>query len=592
MPAVSRDNYDSKLRAARPFALVLGLGMLLTYNFLLNCIPWFISVYGDTRFAYYATLGLTYPGLAIQFLMLPAGRLVPAALRIRASICLNLIVLCVLPLIAPMSSGAGLTLLVISGIATSVMEASLFGFFSAFPSDWNGAVVSGQGLAGLVASTIQVITKASMEADSQSTVTNVYCGIGACVLAVCLACHFTLVRIPAVKAVLERSKPSSGLNASSKFNAASAGHARAPTAEEQTSRDGDSDGRRLIHSTSSTVGAEANDIDSIAVTAEASTVDGASDFALPSGNVEVASAGPEGHDDGSAGQWRRLHVVRRMSMGVPQSQQPQLNPINSAISNTPSDANLEVGSAKHVDAGSAAGSSAWGAPTNTAAAASAAATRRKLQAARRVGSSNVCCVGSGSRCFEWLEAEAEISCPSVLAWAYDMARVLRVVAVPAAVVSANFIATFLPFPGLLATVPYRGSVSGAVIQPFVDDPSWWFTVLLLVYSVFDVCGRYAADCHPPVPEWALVLYALCRFAWTPIIAGCAYHWTSAFDDALVVAAVAGFAATNGHLATLCFRQGPQKAVPVDRELAGFIMAAALHIGIVVGSNMALAFTGC
>ena len=50
------------------------------------------------------------------------------------------------------------------------------------------------------------------------------------------------------------------------------------------------------------------------------------------------------------------------------------------------------------------------------------------------------------------------------------------------------------------------------------------------------------------------------------------------------------AAANGHAATLAMMQASGGALSArDKELAGFVLVACLHVGIVVGSNVALGF---
>lgn len=583
--------------------------MLFAYSAMLNLLGWFEAIYNEPRFPFYGTLCLTYPGIVVQIVMLPLGRRIPAWIRIRLSIFVNLVVLALVPVLAPLGINIGYALLVVSGVATAVMESSLFGYFSMFPEDWNGAVVAGQGIAGLVASVIQVSTKAAIPGD-KLTVTAVYCGIGASVLALCALAHFSLVRLPAVKELMA----SAAAAAADSKRLNDFGDSEAADADLLASVTGvDTESARLPAAALATSGSSSS--------SEGLPTPGGAFGEPASGAGGLAS--PEGASSSSS-QWQRLHAVRQMTMrgaaaggnsalGSPlpppaplspitpgTAGRALLNPFNQAIEaaaigtpGTPASAGAAAGpvdpsAMRTHEAGDV---ESWGARGASSALASPSAglrttARLSLRAARRetqaVDERLTCC--SAAMSF------GDDACPAATTWARDMCRVLSAVGLPAAVLCASFVATFLPFPGLLASVPYRGSIEGAIIGPFATDATWWFVALLFVYSVFDVAGRYAAGYHPPVPEWALACYALLRLGFTPLISGCAYAWGPRFDDALIVATVAGFAATNGHLATLCFRQGPAKAAPRDRELAGFVMAAALHVGIVAGSNLALVFT--
>ena len=73
----------------------------------------------------------------------------------------------------------------------------------------------------------------------------------------------------------------------------------------------------------------------------------------------------------------------------------------------------------------------------------------------------------------------------------------------------------------------------------------------------------------------------------PCIAACAFGWNGGrWGDGAAVAVMLGFGATNGHVSALAM-MAASRAGPVDAELAGFIIVAALHVGIVSGSNLAL-----
>jgi len=146
-------------------------------------------------------------------------------------------------------------------------------------------------------------------------------------------------------------------------------------------------------------------------------------------------------------------------------------------------------------------------------------------------------------------------------WARNMARAGRGVALPAAAMFSQFVATFLVFPGLTAAIPFRGA-PGALAVP-------WFSVLLLVFSISDVVGRTVAGLHAAPGAPALLGYALARFLWTPIIAGCALSWRGFGDDAAAVFAMIGFGFTNGHVATLAMMSSASaRLAERDKELAG------------------------
>jgi len=505
---------DGGAAAAHVGAFVLGLGMLLVYSFALNLIPYLAGEYARTDFPFIAALALTYPALAVQFIMLPVGHWAPSWLRIRGAILLNLIILAVLPSSVPAGIAAGTLLLVLSGVATSVMESSLFGYWSAFPPSFNRALVAGQGMAGVIASLISICVRVSLPSEPRA-VALIYCGVGAAAIGGCLAVDVLVARLPYVAAVMARASDGMEQGAEPGLEAASGTKAGAVAQSW-----GEGGGHAQLTDPWPSAGASAGDCATaspLAVSSAAAALHRVRELALSGGGPDL-----------------RRSLAGPSSPGCPEPPSPLARVLERegqrAIGRGPTDQAVD----------------AW----------------------------NALCTS----CASMLPAAAR-------AWAANFARVLRVVQLPALALCINFISTFLPFPGLLASVPYRGD-AGVSIAAFASD-GWWFTALLFFYGVCDVLGRFVAGWHRPTSDATLLLYSGARLLWTPAVAACARGWAGA-SDAAIVAVVAGFALTNGHVATLCFMQGPTKASGKDRELAGFAMAAALHVGIVLGSNLALA----
>ena len=53
--------------------------------------------------------------------------------------------------------GAGVVLMI--GIATAVLQSSIFGFASMFPPIYSQAIMAGNGVAGIIASVLRILTK-------------------------------------------------------------------------------------------------------------------------------------------------------------------------------------------------------------------------------------------------------------------------------------------------------------------------------------------------------------------------------------------------------------------------------------------------
>jgi len=162
----------------------------------------------------------------------------------------------------------------------------------------------------------------------------------------------------------------------------------------------------------------------------------------------------------------------------------------------------------------------------------------------------------------------------------DLQRASRLVFFPCLSIFLQFIATFLAFPGLTATIQYRGQDT-IVKQDF-------FSFLNLTFSVSDVLGRLVAATHSPLSDYHLLLYSISRFMWVPLIYGLTRDWQGFTSDFSTILIMIGFGFTNGHVVALC-TMASSTVQKNDRELAGFVTIACLHVGIVVGNNLALFF---
>lgn len=169
------------------------------------------------------------------------------------------------------------------------------------------------------------------------------------------------------------------------------------------------------------------------------------------------------------------------------------------------------------------------------------------------------------------------------------AALLRQLLLPISSLILTFVCTFMVFPGLIASVPYKGGGGFSSL----GEPGEWFIVQLLVFGVSDVVGRGLTSCSrvAPRPAW-LLAYAAARFTLVPLISACVCSGGgAAFGDAAFTALVGLLGGTGGHLASLLMMHSPKAVAAVERETAGLVLVASLHVGIVAGSNLALFFEG-
>lgn len=162
----------------------------------------------------------------------------------------------------------------------------------------------------------------------------------------------------------------------------------------------------------------------------------------------------------------------------------------------------------------------------------------------------------------------------------DLWRASKLVAFPCVSIFFQFVATFIVFPGLASTIRYRGQ-NTTIEQDF-------FTFLNLTFSIADVVGRLVAPLHSPLSDSQLLLYAISRFIWAPLLFGLAREWNGFEADVITWLIMLGFGFTNGHVTVQC-TMSSSRIKESERELAGFVTIAFLHFGIVAGNNLALIF---
>lgn len=414
-------------------SFLLGVGLLTPFNMVLNLIPFLADSYGWPEVAYYTSLCLTYPSIFVQFVLLPCGQRFSSRTRIRGSLLCGAAALLLLGTVAPASRTLGITLMLLGGACTAVLEGSLFGWLSQFPNpNYSQAAMAGVALAGVLATLLQLLLRALLP-GRHSVAAGVFTVVGVAVLAACLAVHSRMAAPVAVVVV-------AGIEPNSDSHSSIKSEERPP----------------------------------------------------PKGNEEppwVKGQWPEPRDD-----WEHSGIITA-------------HPVPGGLCGTPG-----------------------------------------LHAA-----------------------------------------LLRQLLLPISSLILTFVCTFMVFPGLIASVPYKGGGGFSSL----GEPGEWFIVQLLVFGVSDVVGRGLTSCSrvAPRPAW-LLAYAAARFTLVPLISACVCSGGSAaFGDVAFTALVGLLGGTGGHLASLLMMHSPKAVATVERETAGLVLVASLHVGIVAGSNLALFFEG-
>lgn len=164
-------------------------------------------------------------------------------------------------------------------------------------------------------------------------------------------------------------------------------------------------------------------------------------------------------------------------------------------------------------------------------------------------------------------------------------RVLITVAVPGIAVFVVFFITFVVFPSVAPfSIAFKGSLGAISLSD-----SWWSTILLLIFNIFDTIGRTLPAWYAALKGKKLLAAACARAAIAVLFLGCARDWSPGLNDVVALLAMMAFAFTNGYFSSLSMMSGPQSVGVQDREKAGLIMTLLLQLGILIGSQASFAF---
>lgn len=382
--------------------------------------------------AFYLTCANSYPGIPILFLMVAYGSRLPLGIRVVGSFLTQAAIMALMPATAPLSYWAPLSLMFLNGLSMMVLQSSLFGLQAMFPPILAQAAVGGQGVAGIIASGIQITVMASAQAAGQTdnARTAVICfAFAAVLLCLCAVMYVWLAVQPFTTFYLART-------AEAQRTAAAAACAGVDGAELGQSK-------------------------------------GAREDSEEEGAALVGGSSPPSSSRGVCG--RELAVLRKTWRGV---------------------------------------------------------------------------VG----------------------------------------VFLIYTCTFMLFPGLMDTIPYRGGL-GARAE-WISSNGWWPVLLLAIFNVADTVGRMAPARVICLSEASLVPLTLFRFAFIAWFLACTQSWvvSSLAADLLAVSAVFVLGVSNGYLTALAIMFGPARAATDEKETAGFMLSLMLNLGIMAGSQLALAFT--
>jgi hypothetical protein len=182
---------------------VLGAGLLLPWNVILNCIPSFKAsfpappagaaapYFAPSRYAFFAPLAFNSPQLPAQVLQLLFGEATPLHLRLYAGFGVQAALMVLLPFAVPLGMAPVLVGCVAAGAATAVIESALFGAAGMLGGEAGAvgvrAILVGEGAAAVLSSLVQLALHADPALGESQWAVRAYFLVAAAVMVACLA---------------------------------------------------------------------------------------------------------------------------------------------------------------------------------------------------------------------------------------------------------------------------------------------------------------------------------------------------------------------------------------------------------------------
>jgi equilibrative nucleoside transporter len=186
---------------------VLGVGMLFPWNCFLTASDYFNHVFPGAHFEFVMAVVYNYPSIFMLLLSVKFGERFSLSSRIYVALAIDLVVLILVPVIAylhidqTVKLALTLTCVFLTGVATAILFGSVLGLSAFFPQRYTTAVMSGNGVAGLGAAFLRIVTKVSLPQTTKGleTSSTIYFALAAAVLLCCIICYSFLMALPVTR---------------------------------------------------------------------------------------------------------------------------------------------------------------------------------------------------------------------------------------------------------------------------------------------------------------------------------------------------------------------------------------------------------
>ncbi|EGC30817.1 hypothetical protein DICPUDRAFT_99412 [Dictyostelium purpureum] len=202
--------------------LVLGIGLLLPFNCFITSSAYYNSIYPNKSYTFLMSLAYNY----FQWILLFVSSKIMPKFSFKSRMFVFFLILAAILFWMPFNDTVlhknettsmiiSLLCTLLAGCSVSLLFGTVMGLVALFPGDYTGAVMSGNGVAGIIASVFSIITTASVSNTPEGFKKSSYIFffLAAGVMILCLLCFVLLLQLPFTKYFLtayEASKTKEG----------------------------------------------------------------------------------------------------------------------------------------------------------------------------------------------------------------------------------------------------------------------------------------------------------------------------------------------------------------------------------------------
>eukprot|EP00211_Chloroparvula_japonica_P002214 CAMPEP_0119124454 /NCGR_PEP_ID=MMETSP1310-20130426/4076_1 /TAXON_ID=464262 /ORGANISM="Genus nov. species nov., Strain RCC2339" /LENGTH=485 /DNA_ID=CAMNT_0007114409 /DNA_START=89 /DNA_END=1543 /DNA_ORIENTATION=+ len=195
--------------------LLFGIALLFPFNAYITASDYWFLIFPcfANLFIFVLVLAYNYPAIAALYFNIVHGNKFSLTGRFVVCLGVDIVVLTVIPVVSSFELGiapliVSLIGIFLSGFFTSMLFGTVLGFVSMFPPSYTTAVMSGNGVAGVIVGLLRIITRLIFGSDEAGLriSSDVYFGCAVLTMVITLVAYFWMLRLPYVKYRMSRQR--------------------------------------------------------------------------------------------------------------------------------------------------------------------------------------------------------------------------------------------------------------------------------------------------------------------------------------------------------------------------------------------------